>query len=223
MLSSRLDLSPKVRPSDAHFRPGLLCGKERMKGKGGWWSERGFIFPRYSDTIVKPPTSPVVRGTEWSEAAARFLISFLIPPDPIHPGPACRNPSVRYPPMFNMLMPTSKWMNHHGTQARHHFKKDRCINTPENPCLLLDNRLSINGPVNRCVCAEPRIPFPTTDHLSHAVKKTPHVWGCTNCMLPPQRPNIKEAFVCLICHQRHWIHFFFSQIMISFSAPQCPT
>lgn len=125
----------------------FVVPKRKNEGEGGWgwWPERGFIFPRYSDTIVKPPTSPAVRGTGWSEAA-RFLISFLIPPDPIRPGPACCNPWVRYPPMFNMLMPTTKWMNHRGTQARHHFKKDRCTNTPENPCLLLDNRLSINGP-----------------------------------------------------------------------------
>lgn len=34
VLSSGLDLSPKVRPSVAHFRPGLLCGKERKEGGG---------------------------------------------------------------------------------------------------------------------------------------------------------------------------------------------
>lgn len=139
----------------------FVVRKRKNGGRwGGRWSEGGSIFPRYSDIIVKPPTAPAVRGTERSEAA-RFLISFLIPPDPIHPGPACCNPSVRYPPMFNMLIPATKWMNHRGTQARDHFKKDRCVNTPENPCLLSDNRLSTNGPVNRCVCAGRRIPFPT--------------------------------------------------------------
>lgn len=71
-----------------------------------------------------------------------------------------------------MLMPPTKWMNHCGTRACNHFKKDRCINTPENPCLLVDNQLSISGAINRCVCAEREIQF---HHISQAFKKMVHV------------------------------------------------
>lgn len=141
-------------------RPGFssLCGeKSEWAGGGGdgQWGDSSF---HRIGTIVKPPESPTGRETGRSKVA-RFLISLLIPPDLIHPGPACCNPSVRYPPMFNMLMPPTKWMNHRGTWACNHFKKDRCINTPENPCLLVDNRLSVSGASNRCVCAKRRIRF----------------------------------------------------------------
>lgn len=129
--------------------------KSGWDGGDGQWGDSS---SHRIGTIVKPPESPTVRETGRSKAA-RFLISLLIPPDLIHPGPACCNPLVRYPPMFNMLMPPTKWMNHRGTRACNHFKKDRCINTPENPCLLVDNRLSVSGAVNRCVCGELGIRF----------------------------------------------------------------
>lgn len=115
---------------------------------------KGIHLPTGSAILLNLLNSPTVRDPRQSKAA-KFLISLLIPPDLIHPGPACCNPSVQHPPMFNMLMPPAKWMNHRGAWACNHFRKDRCINTPENPCLLVDNRLS----VNRCVCAEKGIRF----------------------------------------------------------------
>lgn len=131
-----------MRPSVSRTgaRPGFLFGAE-TKGAILWYmwgvdGQRGDSSSHKISAVVNPPTSPVVRGTGWS-GAARFLISFLIPPDPIHPGPPCCNPSVGYPSMFNMLMPTTTWMNHQSKQACNHFNKDRCINTPENPLFAL--------------------------------------------------------------------------------------
>lgn len=152
VLSSGLDLSPKMRPIISHIWAGP--GFHERGGDGHW----GDSFSHGIGAVVKPPKPPAVRETGQSKTAG-FLISFLIPPDPIHPGPAWCNPPVRYPPMFSMLMPPTKWMIHGGTYACNHLKKDRCINAPGNPCLLSDNRLSINGAVNRWVFTERGIHF----------------------------------------------------------------
>lgn len=203
----RWDQSSLTRPdSDPFF---LFCVENEWMRAGD--GQRGDSSSPRIAAVVKPLKSPAVRGTGRSKAA-RFLISFLIPPDPIHPGPACCNPSVRYPSMFNMLMPPTKWMNHRGATIS---KKDGRINTPD-PCLLVDDRLIIDGGRQQ---VHP-VPFLNARSLRGLRKRKPHVWGCTNYILPPQRPNIKEAFVRLNRHR--WAHFLFGRITIS-SAPRRPT
>lgn len=172
VLRSGPDLSPKVRSVRSRLAFYFQCGK-RADGVDGQWGDSS---SHRIGTIVKPPDG-------GRSKAARFLISLLIPPDLIHPGPACCNPSVRYPPMFKMLMPLTKWMNHRGTRACNHFKKDRCINTSENPCLLVDNRLSTSRSCQQvCLCVL-EIWSQMTRHTSQVFKGTVNVWGCMDYML----------------------------------------
>lgn len=106
----------KAETSQVQTWLSFLCGK-RADETGVMVSE-GIHLPTGSELSLNLLNHPRWEETGRSKAT-RFLISLLIPPDLVHPGPACCNPPVWYPPHVQYVnasyqMDESSW--HTGLQ-----------------------------------------------------------------------------------------------------------
>lgn len=198
----------------------FMCVKRRDWERVMVWGRKTYL-PGGSVLLLK-----LLNHLQWEEQntgawckAARFLISFLIPPDRIHPGLCCCNPLAQYPPMFNMLMSPTKCIIRQADLADGLatvskktdvstllFKISVCFSTVNSPsiqqhvCICVSKR-SRGGIVSRADELYPSTHFP-------ACKRR-----CTaddNITLSlPRRPNIKEAFLCLNCQNDFSTRYFF--------------
>lgn len=128
----------------------------------------------------------------WCQAA-RFLISFLIHPDRLRPGLCCCNPLARYPPVFNMLMSPAEWLVRHVADGLATVSEKTDVSTAP-----------LKTSVCLSMCASPSVQrstgvFVRQQRIGCEQNQWDNLFQAHERVHCTEKPNKKEAFVCLNC------------------------